>query len=154
MRNWHLQKQSQLQQVLQNTIAVQEITLTHDFISFCKFCFHTQNQFAETKIRWRVQPQSAHLKLSIKQVHLLILLAKNTFKPKNVWKTLSLKHSNSHFVFQPPGYITEDICMSKDGFPKNWSESISLLFCHQSVPLEAKACYVISNKRVMLEKKG
>lgn len=154
MRNWHLQQQSRPQQVLQNTMAVKEITLTHDFISFCKFCFHTH------RINLRKPKKSAapififeafdRESKYIASFLLRALLSSKMFEKQYLQNTVI----HILFIFQPPDYITKDICMSKDGFPKNWSENISLLFCQQSVPLEAKACYVIGNKRVILEKKG
>lgn len=46
----HLQQPSLPQQTLQNTLNANKATITHIFISFCKFCLYIQNQFTRNKV--------------------------------------------------------------------------------------------------------
>jgi len=73
--------------MLQNTTNAEEVTITHIFISFCKFCLHAQNQFAQNRRNKTKNAAQFFMRENFggksKYIH-FIFLAKCTFKVKNV----------------------------------------------------------------------
>lgn len=146
--------------MLQNTTTAEEVTITHIFISFCKFCLHTQNRFARKRSNKTKNAAQFFMPEDFdgesKYIH-LILLAKNIFKFKNVWKTLSLRQSNSHlfYIFSILLITLQNILACKKiSFLSTGVRLFLYFFATKMYCCKQKITVASVNKRVTFEKTG